>query len=398
MRPVSASIVNKMVTSEGIFEAYFNCRRGKRTTASAIAYEMDYEERLLNLKDRINDRTYVPTLSTCFVVTRPRYREVFASSFEDRIVHHYASLRLEPLFEEIFSDRTFNCRKGKGVLYGINVLKNDIIECSNNYTSDCYIMKLDLKGFFMSIDRPMLQEMVDDFIVQHYKGDDIEDLRFVCRVMILHEPEKCCVRRSPLSFWDNIPKSKSLFTNGDGKGAAIGNLWAQLFANFLLDILDWFIEELGIRYHGRYVDDSYMIDKSKEKLLSCIQPIRELLSSLGLSLNERKFYLQHYTKGVQFTGSIVKPYRTYCGKRTINNFKRAVVRLNCSKSLDEVRGAVCSINSYLGLLRQHDEYNNRRKILGSIDSGMFKYVYIKGHHEVLALKSKYKRHGVSLAS
>ena len=286
MRPVSAFLVNKMVTSEDIFEAYFNCRRGKRTTASAIAYEMKYEERLLNLKDRINDRTYVPSLSTCFVVTRPRYREVFASSFEDRIVHHYASLRLEPLFEEIFSDRTFNCRKGKGVLYGVNVLKNDILECSNNYTTDCYIMKLDLKGFFMSIDRTMLQEMVDDFVVKHYKGDDIEDLRFVCRVMILHEPEKCCVRRSPLSFWDNIPESKSLFTNGDGKGAAIGNLWAQLFANFLLNVLDWFVEKLGIRYHGRYVDDSYMIDRSKEKLLSCIQPIRELLATEYLVIVE----------------------------------------------------------------------------------------------------------------
>lgn len=142
-----------MVTVANMLEAYFDCRRSKRRTASAIVYEMDYESRIINLCGQINARTYQPGKSICFVVTRPRYREVFAASFEDRIVHHYIALRLEPLFEEIFSPRTFNCRKGKGQLYGINMLKDDIRKCSEDYTKDCYIMKLDLKGFFMSIDK-----------------------------------------------------------------------------------------------------------------------------------------------------------------------------------------------------------------------------------------------------
>lgn len=105
-----------MVTVANMLEAYFDCRRSKRRTASAIVYEMDYESRIINLCGQINARTYQPGKSICFVVTRPRYREVFAASFEDRIVHHYIALRLEPLFEKIFSPRTFNCRKGKGQL------------------------------------------------------------------------------------------------------------------------------------------------------------------------------------------------------------------------------------------------------------------------------------------
>ena len=107
---------------------------------------MDYESKLIALRDRINNRTYQPGKSICFVVTRPRYREVFAAAFEDRIVHHWIALRLEPLFEQVFSPRTFNCRKGKGQLYGVKMLYNDIIICSQNYTRDCYIMKLDLQG------------------------------------------------------------------------------------------------------------------------------------------------------------------------------------------------------------------------------------------------------------
>lgn len=115
-----------MVTTEGILEAYYDCRRNKRTTASAIVYEMDYESKLIALRDRINARTYQPGKSICFVVTRPRYREVFAASFEDRIVHHYIALRLEPLFELVFSPRAFNCRKEKGQLYGAEMLQADI--------------------------------------------------------------------------------------------------------------------------------------------------------------------------------------------------------------------------------------------------------------------------------
>lgn len=257
-----------MVTTEWLLDAYFDCRHSKRRTASAVVYEMDYESRLIALRDRINNRTYQPGKSICFVVTRPRYREVFAASFEDRIVHHYIALRLTPLFEEIFSERTFNCRKGKGQLYGINTLKEDIRQCSNNYTEDCHIMKLDLKGFFMSIDKKLLAEMVDCFIVEYYKGEDIDDLRYLCRVVILHSPEKNCERHSPLSYWEKLDKNKSLFTNGEGKGVAIGNLFAQIFANFLLNTLDWFIENEGIEHHGRYVDDFYCIHKDKEKLLA----------------------------------------------------------------------------------------------------------------------------------
>lgn len=379
-----------MVTTEGILEAYYDCRRNKRTTASAIVYEMDYESKLIALRDRINARTYQPGKSICFVVTRPRYREVFAASFEDRIVHHYIALRLEPLFELVFSPRTFNCRKEKGQLYGAKMLQADIMECSENYTTDCYIMKLDLKGFFMSIDKQMLADKLDRFIVEYYKGDDIEDLRYLAYVVIAHSPEKNCERHSPASFWDFLPPNKSLFTNGEGKGVAIGNLFAQLFANFLLNELDWYLEVLGIKYHGRYVDDFYCIHKDKAVLLSAVPKIRAKLAELGLTLNEKKFYFQHYTKGVEFTGAVTKPYRVYSCNRTIANFVAAILRLNNAKTIRQVRHAVCSINSYLGLLRHSNEYATRRKVLGMIDKRMFEYVYIKGRFEILALKNKYK--------
>lgn len=380
-----------MVTTAGLLEAYYDCRRNKRKTASALVYEMDYESKLIALRDRINTQTYAPGKSICFVVTRPRYREVFAASFEDRIVHHYIALRLEPLFEQAFCPYTYNCRKGKGQLYGTNVLRQQIIECSDNYTTDCYIMKLDLRGFFMSIDKKILARLIDSFVDEAYQGDDKDDLRYLCHIVILHEPEKNCERHSPASYWDHLPANKSLFTNGEGKGVAIGNLFAQLFANFLLNSLDWLVEDLGLTYHGRYVDDFYMIHRDKMVLLNAVPRIREKLSELGLELNERKFYFQHYTKGVEFTGSILKPNRVYTCNRTITNFIAAVRRLNKAKDLRQAEHAVNSINSYLGLLTHNNEYNTRKRVLKMIESQAYEYVYIKKNYSILALKNKYKK-------
>jgi hypothetical protein len=380
-----------MVYLEYLVEAYYDCRKKKRRTASAIEYEMDYMSRLMRLRDRINDRSYIPGTSICFVVTRPRYREVFAAAFEDRIIHHYVSIRLTPLFEQVFNDRTFNCRKDKGQLYGVKMIKEDIARCSNHYTSDCYVMTLDIKGFFMSIRKDILANMIDDFIIRHYGDNDKEDLRFLCHIIIMHEPEKDCIRKSPDELWKHIPKNKSLFTNGKGRGIAIGNLFAQLFANYYLNEIDWLIEKNGIKFHGRYVDDIYCISEDKNKLLNIVPIIRGQLAKLGLNLNPKKFYLQYYKKGIPFTGAIVKPGRVYAMNRTIENFKKAVFGLNSAKSLYEIEKSVNRINSYLGLLRHYDEYGNRRRILGMINARAFDYIYIKGHFESVSIKNKYKK-------
>lgn len=184
---------------------------------------------------------------------------------------------------------------------------------------------------------------------------------------------------------------------GRGKFASIIELMDEIgkqssaWKNKVVNTLDWYIENEGIKHHDRYVDDFYCIHKDKEKLLALMPKIRELLAKLGLRLNEKKFYLQHYSKGVEFTGSIVKPGRVYTCNRTITNFVAAVRRLNKANNERQVLHAVCSINSYLGLLRHTNEYATRRKVLNMIEPHVFKeYVYIKGHYEVLAIKNKHK--------
>ena len=380
-----------MIDFETILEAYLDCRKRKRSTVGATEFELNYVRNLVELMNEVNSRQYKIGKSICFVVRYPRYREVFAGEFRDRIIHHYIALRIEPLFEQIFCDRTYNCRKGKGQIAGVTQLAEDIRGESENYTKDAYVMKVDLKGFFMSIIKPKLAKMVDDFIVERYEGDDKEDLRWLCNLVIVHRPELNCERRSPLWMWNFIPKEKSLFTNGDDRGIAIGNLFAQLFANFLLNVIDWKIDAVCVR-HNRYVDDISFVSKDKEKLLSIVPMLRTELGKLGLRLNEKKFYLQHYTKGVQFTGAVIKPDRIYVANHTINSFALVVERLGKAVEMgmiDDIKKEIASVNSYLGIMSHYDEYATKRRIITKLPPKFYEYCYIEGHFDVVKLKYKY---------
>lgn len=392
VRPVTELERNtekSMVTDEGIYEAYYNCVKNKHHSLGAVKYFMRYQEDLLDLADEINARIYQPSTSTAFVVTNPKYREVFAACFRDRVVHHYIALRLEPLFEEIFGERTFNCRKGKGTLFGINMLQSDIRECSEGFTKDCYIAKLDLKGFFMSIDRELLDGMLTKFIKENYKGEDLDDVLWLSHSVIMNKPEENCVKHSPDRMWEMLPPEKSLFTNGDGLGMPIGNLTSQHFANFYLHPLDALLDELGFKYHGRYVDDFYIIHPDKEYLLKSLERIREFLKTeLHLKLHRDKFYIQHYSKGVTFTGTIVKFDRLYPAKRVVGNFYSAIHRLNNCKEKN-LEKYTESINSYLGMMIHTNSYAIRRKGLMRITDDTMKKLYIKGHFESIHVRNKY---------
>jgi hypothetical protein len=150
----------------------------------------------------------------------------------------------------------------------------------------------------------------------------------------------------------------------------IGNLTSQVFANFYMSRLDHFIKhDLKIRYYGRYVDDFVLVHRDKEYLKSLIPIIRQFLKNeLHLELHPNKIYLQHYTKGVPFLGTIIKPNRIYSGKRLKANFYQAIQNQNKlieshKLDYDDLTHFLSSLNSYLGLLRHYQTYNLRKRMV-----------------------------------
>ncbi len=369
---------------EDLFQAYYDARRNKRNSLSALAFELEYEKNLLQLYDEIKNRSYKPSPYSAFIVEKPVKREVFASDFRDRVVHHLIFNYLNPIFDPTFINDSYSCRMGKGTSYGIQRVNYFIRSCSDNYTKDAYILKLDIKGYFMSIDRTILFGIIERRITkkQHRLSCELDLIVFLVKGVIFCDPTKGCVLKSTRESWLGLPKSKSLFYSGANKGLPIGNLTSQLFANIYLDGLDQFIKrQLQFRYYGRYVDDMVIVHGDKQRLLVAVKEISDYLSEhVSLTLHPKKIYLQHAEKGVSFLGVYIKPYRVMIGKRVRRNVLneinlgvqtlKQIAEKNNTQSINEFYFDFCQrINSYFGLLRQVDSYNFRRDLKKMITYG-----------------------------
>ena len=159
-------ILQPKIELEELFHAYFGCRKNKRNTANALAFEIDYEQNLLQLCKEINNGTYKIGRSIAFIVDKPVTREIFVADFRDRVVHHLVIGKLNNLFEKQFIHDSYSCRIGKGTHFGIQRIDKFIRQCSENYTKDCYILKLNLQGFFMSINKNILFEKPEWLVVE----------------------------------------------------------------------------------------------------------------------------------------------------------------------------------------------------------------------------------------
>jgi len=385
-----------------LFQAYYNARKNKRNVINALAFEIDYERKLFELYEEIKSVKYNISLSICFMCFDPVQREIFAGDFRDRIVHHLIYNYISPFFERLFIHDSYSCRIGKGTSCGIKRLNHFIRSCSRNYTQDCYILKLDIKGYFMFIDRSILYQKVEKTL-NRFRGMadfDIDLVLHLIHKIIFHDPTKNCVIKGRRENWAGLPKSKSLFYAEENKGLPIGNLTSQLFGNVYLNDFDHFIKhKLGCKYYGRYVDDFVIVHPDKEYLKSIIPILREYLKThLLLQLNPKKIYLQHFSKGVDFLGTAIKPYCIYIRNRTKGNFYKKVqywnnflIKRQHRLSKGDLAQFLSSMNSYLGLMGHYNTYKLRKKMLKQNLSAYFwNYVYISNNYNKLTQRFVHK--------
>jgi len=351
-----------------LFKAYYSCRKNKRNTINSLAFELNLEEELIQLKEELESGRYAISSSIAFVVDKPVKREIFAANFRDRVVHHLIIQKMNAVFEPHFIYDSYACRKAKGTHFGINRVDGFIRKCSKNYAQDCYVLKLDIKGFFMHINKAILYTKIATLFTAKYNGADKQLYLNLCKTILFNEPVNNAIIKGKRSNWDDLPKDKSLFAAKAGYGLPIGNLTSQVFANVYMSALDHFIKhKLGIKYYGRYVDDFVLVHTNKAYLKSLIPIISKFLKTeLHLKLHPKKIYLQHYSKGLSYIGGFIKPNRIYVSKRTKGNFHEAIQKQNklieytSNPSKAQKHLFLSSMNSYLGILRHFRSYKLRK--------------------------------------
>lgn len=399
VRPCTASVEYQKIL-ESIWEAYEDCLKGKKSSPQALEYIPTAAEDIPLLAWEVYTMIYKPSTSTCFMVTFPKLREVFAAAFRDRIIHHWICTRLLPLFEDRcheLGDVSHACRKGYGTKTAVAQVQEGMIRVSDHLQKEAWIYKGDIVGFFMNINKTILWNMLEDLIKRKYTGEDADTLLYLVRITVFHHPEKCCTIQSPIEMWQYIRKDKSMFYIDDNLGEPIGNLTTQLFAGYYNSFIDEFIEELfrGKNYsYTRSVDDFVIICDDRIFLRNAIRQISYFTSAqLGIECHKDKIYFQPVSHGVRFLGMYIYAHRKYIINRTIGRFidKANICLKECQNGMTEIRAEYWAqvFNSYFGFLVQGNEYRKRTEIFEMLPHEWYAYFNITNRRKV-TIKRRYK--------
>lgn len=343
------------LTISELFQAYYDCRKTKRNTWNALQFEQNLERNLMDLYYELLSGEYEPGRSIMFVVTKPKPREVWAANFRDRIVHHVLYNRYSDQFYRSFIHDSYACIPEKGTLRAANRVQHFVRSATKNHIQQAWFLKADVANFFVSIDKNILDALL---------AEKIKDPWWMklTRTILHKDPRENVYIKSDINLLSKVPSHKSLLNAPSGYGLPIGNLSSQFFANVYMNPLDQYAKHtLKLKYYARYVDDIVAIDGSGSLLSDAYDSLSKYAKDrLKLTFHPNKKEINTVDRGINFVGYIIKPHSMYIRRSTVDNIQSRIENLT---NFNETRS---SINSYMGILRHANTYNERKRIASSL--------------------------------
>lgn len=284
-----------MCNFKNIYDAYRLAHRGKTNSPDVIEFDKHKLYNLNKILEYLQKKEWDKIFKYYrFKLYDPKERVVDAMVFEGRIVQHVLCDKiLRPFFDKRLVKENCACRIGKGTDYANNLVKQGLSKVLRTH-KDCYVLKMDVRKYFPSIDRSVLKELISIF-----PDKDILELLYY---IIDHSPEE--------------------------NGLPIGNQTSQWFALFYLNTIDRIIKEkYRIKYYARYMDDLIIILADRQLLTELRYAAKETLHLLF----NNKTQLIPLHKGFCFLGWRYKIIGKKIIKR-IDNSKRKT-RINTIRNI-----------------------------------------------------------------
>jgi len=315
----------KITSFKNLLTAYRKTRKRKRFRRKLQKFELNLEDRLIDVQKKLKTGSYRPKQYHQFLVYEPKLRQVSAPAFIDRVVHHAIINIIEPLFDRQFISNTFACRKKKGT----HACMLQTAKCYQRLIKKCpilYVLKCDIKSYFASINHFIL-------------------IKFLTQTITC--PKTLNLLKTIINSYEDILDC----------GIPIGNLTSQLFANIYLHPLDLYVTKtINEKNYCRYMDDFIILSRNKDYLICLRKKIQKFLHrNLNLQLHPRKANIFRGDRGLDFVGYFIKPDNITLRKKTLRHYKkRHKKRLkqlqNYKKQLREIQ-----MTSQLPLFKKHHQ-------------------------------------------
>lgn len=263
--------IEELFTLENLNSAFQECSQISHWKETTQRYHTNLLLRNIELHDDLMNGTYKISRTTDFeLVERGKHRHIEAPAIRDRIVQKILCQKiLVPYLSKPLIYDNYASLKKRGTAFArkrIDILLRRYIR---QYGTEGYILQIDVRRYFDSVDHEILKKMV--------------------RQKIKEPPEV-------MELIDYIIDS-----TGTQKGLNLGSEAPQIFAVFYLSPLDTFIKTVkGFKYYGRYMDDIFVIHNNKAELKDLLDEIKEQLKTLNLEINEKKTHITKLSHGFTF--------------------------------------------------------------------------------------------------
>src|SRR5450631_927006 len=237
---------------------------------SIQAFEANLRGNLYKVWNRMSSGSYVPPPVRAVEIPKKSggSRMLGVPTVADRVAQTVAYLYLEPEVEPVFHRDSYGYRPRRSAHDAVRV-------CRARCWKDDWVLDLDLKSFFDSIDHSLVLKAV-----AHHT-----DLRW-----ILLYVERWL--KAPLQLEDGTLKARD---RGSPQGSAISPVLANIFLHYALDM--WLGREFPAVPFERYADDVILHLKSTAQAQVVLDAIVERLAQVGLELNLDKTRIVCVSRG-----------------------------------------------------------------------------------------------------
>lgn len=319
----SFSCKREIYNINALYDAFQNLKICSDWKPQVQKFEMNLLPELVILKRELIGRTFRLSPTSNFILKeRGKTRLINGDQVRDRVVKRALcdEVLLPAIRKYLIYDNGASL-KGKGITFTRDRhdthLRRFYIETGSN---DGYIYLCDYKKFFDNIQHEKLMDMFRAVTNNNCALWLLDLILKKSRVDVSYMNDSDFANRFNVIFnsLEHQAIDKSLLTSNKmlEKHVNIGDQVAQVAGIYYPHRVDNYIKIVeGIRYFGRYMDDTYVIHKEKDYLIGLAQRIEKEALDNGIFINKKKtriLKLSDYWRFLQIqysltnTGRIIK--------------------------------------------------------------------------------------------
>ena len=279
-----------------LFEAYKRAKKGSDWKPQVQRFEMTYLLELSRIQRELQEMTYEFLPSTQFVLNeRGKTRVIRGEQIQDRLVKHtLCDEVLNPAVKNFLIYDNGASLVGKGIAFTRKRLLTHLRRYyAQHHSNDGYILLIDFSKYYDNIRHDILMELMKKYVTDEHSlwllQKTVDRSKVDVSYMSDDEYENCLDILFNSLLYQEIDQRLLTGEKFMGKHLNIGDQVAQTAGIAYPIPIDNFVKIVkGVKFYGRYMDDSYAIHESKEFLEELLKGIVEIAGSLGITVNLKK--------------------------------------------------------------------------------------------------------------